>query len=146
MRSVASRYSCIWMKRARPAVVLALCASSKQHSAKPSNCLAKVALMARKQCRWAEVVPRFVGLPQFLFLSGTVGACGFLNLSPVGRPPRPITRAEALRDDPLNARFARMLEHYRAAIALGTFCAASFFSAFLRRWCNGQAAWQNQGK
>ena len=43
----------------------------KQHSAKPSNCLAKVALMARKQCRWAEVVPKFVGLPQFLFLSGT---------------------------------------------------------------------------
>ena len=34
-------------------------------------CLAKVALMARKQCRLAEVVPRFVGLPQFLFLSGT---------------------------------------------------------------------------
>jgi hypothetical protein len=51
----------------------------------------------------------------------------FLNLSPVGRPPRPITRAEALRDDPLNARFARMLEHYRAAIALGTFCAAELF-------------------
>jgi hypothetical protein len=57
----------------------------------------------------------------------TVGACGFLNLSPVGRPPRPITRAEALRDDPLKARFARMLEHYRAAIALGTFCAAELF-------------------
>jgi hypothetical protein len=27
------------------------------------------------------------------------------------------------------------------------FCAAElFFSPFLRRWCNGQAAWQNQGK
>jgi hypothetical protein len=26
------------------------------------------------------------------------------------------------------------------------FALQSFFSAFLRRWCNGQAAWQNQGK
>ena len=39
-----------WMKRARRAVVLAPRASSKQHSAKRSNCLAKVALIAHKQC------------------------------------------------------------------------------------------------
>ena len=48
--NVANRYSsAIWMKRARRSVVSALRASSKQHSAKPSNCLVKVAFIARQQ-------------------------------------------------------------------------------------------------
>ena len=48
--NVANRYSCaIWMKRARRSVLSALRASSKQHSAKPSNCLVKVAFIARQQ-------------------------------------------------------------------------------------------------
>jgi len=56
--NVANRYSsAIWMKRARRSVVSALRASSKQHSAKPSNCLVKVAFIARQQ-RWrVEEVP-----------------------------------------------------------------------------------------
>src|SRR3954465_4239334 len=57
--TVANRYSCaIWMKRARRSVVSALRASSKQHSAKRSNCLGKVAIIARKQCRCVEQVRR----------------------------------------------------------------------------------------
>ena len=45
------------MKRTRRSVVSALRASSKQHSAKLSNCLVKVALIARKQRRRIEEVP-----------------------------------------------------------------------------------------
>ena len=56
--NVANRYSCaIWMRRARRSVVSALRASSKQHLAKLSNCLVKVALIARKQRRRIEEVP-----------------------------------------------------------------------------------------
>ena len=56
--NVANRYSsAIWMNRARRSVVAALRASSKQHSAKLSNCLVKVALIARKQRRRIEEVP-----------------------------------------------------------------------------------------
>ena len=48
--NVANRYSsAIWMKRARRSAVSALRASSKQHSAMPSNCLVKVAFIARQQ-------------------------------------------------------------------------------------------------
>ena len=56
--NVANRYSsAIWVNRARRSVVAALRARSKQHSAKLSNCLVKVALIARKQRRRIEEVP-----------------------------------------------------------------------------------------
>jgi hypothetical protein len=58
INNFANRYSsAICMRRARRSAVSALRASSKQHSAKRSNCLVKVALIARNQRRRIEEVP-----------------------------------------------------------------------------------------
>jgi hypothetical protein len=58
INNLANRYSsAICMRRVRHSAVSALRASSKQHSAKLSNCLVKFALIARKQRRCIEEVP-----------------------------------------------------------------------------------------
>jgi hypothetical protein len=84
---IAKRYSrAIWSNRARHAVVSALRASSKQQSAKPSNCLSKVAVIARKQCGRSKESSEDFALAQSYSASGfRAVAAGFLNLS-LGTP------------------------------------------------------------
>ena len=63
---------------------------------------------------------------------------------PVGGKPSPSRPTDAtLEQHATNVGAAATISSAPA----GTFlrCRA-FFLAFLRRWCNGQAAWQNQGK